>query len=726
MATRLYAWTLQVVRHPWRVITAWLLLLVAVTALALGLGGKTTSDYSLPGIESQQAQTLLDQRFPEAGNATIRMVFAAPANQTLAQGSAARAVAASLGEAAKAPEVADAGDPVLSTDGRIAYSDVTFAMPDAKVSEKARDQVLAAASPARAAGVQVEFGGSLMQADTEVGGPAEVVGAVVAFAVLAVALGSLIAAGLSLITAAVGVVIGILGVTAVSAFVDMTSTATALALMVGLAVGIDYALFILARHREQLQDRAVDPGTSIARAVATAGGAVVFAGATVVIALAALAVTGIPFLTVMGLAASGTVLLAVLVAISLVPAALALAGERLRPRTTRTTAKPGAWGTAWARAVLRRPVLVLLVGVVGLMALALPVKDLRLGLPSFAAQPATSTQHRGYDLLSQGFGAGANATLAAVVDTKGVPAAQRPAELNRLQAAFTADPGVATVAEPAANAAGTVAVIGIVPKTGPSDQATTDLVHRLRTLAPGTAHAGGALYIAGATALDIDVAAKLADALPLFIVLIVGLALVLLVIAFRSLLVPVKAALGFLLSIGASLGVTVWVFQQGHLADLLGLPSTGPIVSFLPILLIGVLFGLAMDYEVFLVSRMREAHQHRGDPVAAIVHGIAHGGRVVVAAALIMIAVFGGFVFHPDPMIKPIGFALAVGVLIDAFVVRMTLVPAAMALLGHRAWILPDRLARIVPDVDLEGTRLPHADTEAAGNGPLMSADRSS
>jgi RND superfamily putative drug exporter len=443
--------------------------------------------------------------------------------------------------------------------------------------------------------------------------------------------------------------------------------------------------------------------------VATAGGAVVFAGATVIIALAALAVTGIPFLTVMGLAAAATVLLAVLIAVSLVPAVLGLFGERMRPRTRRTRRTegreptPGSWGLAWGRAVTRKPLLVLLAGVIGLLALAVPARDLRLGLPGNVSQPVDSTQHKSYNLLTEGFGPGFNATLTAVVDLDGIPAADRTSTVTQLRTTLASDRGVAAVAEPVTNTDATLAVIAVVPKTGPDAQATTDLVHRLRENAPTIDKAGGTLYIAGTTAAAIDVAGKLSGALPLFIVIIVILALILLTIAFRSLLVPLKAALGFLLSVAASLGATVWVFQDGHLNGLLDIPSAGPVTGFLPVLLIGVLFGLAMDYEVFLVSRMREHDEHTGNAAEAITQGVARSGRVVSAAALIMVAVFGGFVFNHDPIIKSIGFALAFGVLVDAFVVRMTLVPAVMALLGRRAWGLPRWIDRITPDVDIEG-----------------------
>ncbi|GLW47302.1 membrane protein [Streptomyces sp. NBRC 14336] len=712
MASRLYTWARWAVRRRGLVVAVWLLLLAVVGGLGVTLHGRASTEFTVPGIESQQAQDLLEKEFPEASGGVVRVVLAAPGGGDLTAPDTSAAVGASLREAAEVDGVVNVSDPLkdrtVSPDRRIGYADVVFREQASDVPEESKDALSRAMEQARDAGLQVEFGGSAMEPKTEVGGPAEIVGVVVAFVVLALALGSLVAAGLPLLTALVGVAIGVLGVQFVSRYVEMTNTATVLALMIGLAVGIDYALFIISRHREQLADPDRDVADSIARAVATAGGAVVFAGATVIIALAALAVTGIPFLTVMGVAAAVTVLLAVLVAISLVPAALALLGERLRPRGRGTDRKaPGAWGLTWGRAVTRKPLLVLLAGVVGLLALALPARDLRLGLPSNASQPTSSTQYKSYDLLTEGFGPGFNATLTAIVDLDGVPAADRTTTVAELRADLAGDPGVTVAAPPVTNSDGSLAVVAVVPRTGPDAQATTDLVHRLRDHAPAVTEAGGTLYIAGQTAAAIDVSGKLSDAMPLFVALIVVLALILLTIAFRSLLVPLKAALGFLLSVAASLGATVWVFQDGHLMDLLEIPSAGPVTSFLPVLLIGVLFGLAMDYEVFLVSRMREHHEHTGDAAGAVTRGVASSGRVVSAAALIMVAVFGGFVFNHDPIIKSIGFALAFGVLVDAFVVRMTLVPAAMALLDRHAWWLPRWLDRVTPDVDIEGAKLP-------------------
>lgn len=518
-------------------------------------------------------------------------------------------------------------------------------------------------------------------------------------------------------SAQVGQLVGVLSVEFLARFIQLTDTATVLATMVGLAVGIDYALFIVSRHREQLAEPGQGVEDSIARAIATAGSAVVFAGSTVIIALAALAAAGIPFLTAMGLAAAGTVAVGVLVATTLVPAVLGFAEERLRPAVKRGRFRRhwseeravrvrGSWGLAWARLIGRAPALVLMACIAGLLVLALPARHLQLGLPGNESEPASSTQHQSYDLLAEGFGPGFNAALA-VVDATGIPASRRPQVLAQLAAILCHDPDIADVAPPVASPAGTIAVLSVVPETGPDAAATSTLVHQMRDDdLPLVSQAGGTGYVAGNTAADIDVSGRLGSALPVFIAIIVVLAFILMMIAFRSLLVPLTAVIGFLLSVAASLGVMVWVFQYGHLGGLVG-AAAAPIVSFVPVLLVGVLFGLAMDYEVFLISRMRERSELDRDPRAAVAAGLQRSGRVVCAAALIMTAVFAGFIPANDPIIKSIAFALTAGVLIDAFVVRLTLIPAAMTLLGRPAWQLPARLDRVLPHADIEGASLP-------------------
>jgi putative drug exporter of the RND superfamily len=719
----LYALGRWAVVHRGRVLLAWLLLLIVAGCLGTVLHGQLSSVFTVPGTESQNAQNLLAAKFPAAAGGTARVVFAAPPGTTLASRQDAAAVGASLANAARVPGVIAVSDPfragTVSAAKTIGYADVLFGEPGANVPQSAQDALAAAMSPARGAGLRVAFGGTAFASQGKVSGSGEVTGVVVAFIVLAVALSSVVAAGLPLLTALAGVAIGVLTVEFLARFIQLTNTATVLATMVGLAVGIDYALFIVSRHREQLADPGQDVEDSIARAIATAGSAVVFAGSTVIIALAALSAARIPFLTVMGLAAAGTVAVAVLVATTLVPAVLGFAGERLRPaakpgrfrryRSTERAARvSGSWGLGWARLIGRAPALVLVACIAGLVVLSLPLRHLQLGLPGNESEPASSTQHQSYDLLAEGFGPGFNATLAVVVDATGIPVSGRPRVITQLVGTLRRDPDIAEVAAPISNPAGSIVVFSVVPKTGPDATATSTLVHRMRDDdVPLVSRAGGTGYVAGNTAANIDVSARLGSALPVFIGIIVVLAFILLMIAFRSLLVPLTAVIGFLLSVAASLGVMVWVFQYGHFGGLVGTAAAVPIVSFVPVLLVGVLFGLAMDYEVFLISRMRERFERDRDPGAAVATGLQRSGRVVCAAALIMTAVFAGFIPANDPIVKSIAFALTTGVLIDAFVVRLTIIPAAMTLLGRHAWQLPARLDRILPHADIEGASLP-------------------
>ena len=737
MARALYAVGRWAVRHRGRVVLAWLALLVVVGGLGVALHGQLSSVFTVPGTESQNAQNLLQQKFPVAAGGTARVVFAAPAGTTLAAAKDVSAIRASLAAAGRVPGVISVGNPyqdgALSASKAIGYADVLFRQQAANVPQTARNDLQAAMSPARSAGITVAYGGTAYAANGKVEGTGEVSGIVVAFIVLAVALGSLLAAGFPLVAALAGVAIGVLFTEFLARFIQMTNTATVLATMIGIAVGIDYALFIVSRHREQLADPGQEAEDSIGRAIGTAGTSVVFAGSTVIVALAALSAAGIPFLAVMGLVAAGTVALSVLVAITLVPAMLGFAGERLRPRPGRpgrpwTRAHPwqerrGRWGLAWARLIRRGPAVVLLVFIAALVVIALPARGLRLGLPGNNSEPAASTQHQSYELLAQGFGPGFNATLAVVVDASGIPAGNRAAVVRALAGKLSRDPGIAVVSAPVANPARTIVVLSVTPTTGPNAQATTNLVNRMRTTdVPLADRAGGTAYVAGNTAANIDVSSRLGSAFPLFLAIIVVVAFLLLMVAFRSLLIPLAAVVGFLLSVAASLGVMVWFFQDGHLSGLSGITAAAPIVSFVPILLVGVLFGLAMDYQVFLTSRMREAFERDGDAAAAVTAGVERSGRVVCAAALIMTSVFAGFIPTGDPIIKSIAFALTAGVLIDAFVVRLILVPATMNLLGRAAWWLPARLDRLLPQADIEGTSLPRVPGGAGPSGQAITS----
>ncbi len=553
------------------------------------------------------------------------------------------------------------------------------------IKSSQREQLQEAFAPVEKAGVDVEFGGAAGEEKAEVGGASELIGIVVALIVLTITFGSLLTAGLPLLTAAIGVGTGVLGITLFTAFTTLSSTTSSLAAMLGLAVGIDYALFIVSRYRTGVV-QGMDPEEAIGHAVGTSGSAVVFAGSTVAIALAALTVCGIPFLTAMGLAAAGTVVIAVLIALTLVPALLGFAGRRAlkgkdleRPRGTEET-----MGKRWVGLVTRHRVLAAVIPAVALLVLAMPVLNMRLGLPGEGTAPKHETKRQAYDLITKGFGAGANGQLTVVAElpSKGGPAAAESVatELGKLE-------DVAKVGKPAFSPDNSIAVIGVTPTSGPETTATEDLVETVRDQT--VAADGTNLLVAGSTASNIDVSKQLSDSLPLYLVVVVGLALILLTVAFRSIPVPLLAIVGFLLTIGASFGAVVAVFQEGTAAGLFGVEASPTILSFLPVLAIGILFGLAMDYQVFLVSRMREEHAHGAEALDSVRVGFRHGARVVTAAALIMISVFAGFIVPEEPIIKSIGFALAVGILFDAFVVRMTIVPAVMAMLGARAWWIP-------------------------------------
>ncbi|MEH0819459.1 MULTISPECIES: MMPL family transporter [unclassified Micromonospora] len=716
MATLLYRLGRASLRHRRLVVAVWLVVLVGLGIAAATLRGPTASNFTMPGTESQQALDLLAERFPAASGATGTIAVKAPAAGQLGTPEGQAVVKGVVQEAATLPGVVGAVDPfqvqALSPDGRYALVQVQFAEGADEVTDDQRAAYEKVGAQAEAQGWQVAPGGEVLNSEPEVGST-EALGVLVAAIVLIVTFGSLVAAGMTMLNALIGVAVGMAGLYALSGVVELTSTAPILALMLGLAVGIDYSLFITSRHRQNLLE-GLEPDEAVGRAVGTAGSAVLFAGATVVIALAGLAVVDIPFLTVMGLAAAGTVTVAVLVAITLQPALLGFAGRKVLPRKLRgAEAAPGTDGTPpaedrsgfgfrWAHWVTKLRIPVILVGLLGLGLLALPAQDMRLALPDAATAPEGSAARVSNDVIREGFGPGFTGRLAVVV-TSDSPQ-DTAAAVPQVTALIQGTEGVLAVAPPQVDPSGRTALLGVIPKTGPTDAATETLVQDIRE---GVGAIGNAeVLLTGVTAIGIDVSEKLTDALPVYLLLVVGLSILLLMLVFRSILVPVKAALGFLLTVAATFGITVAVFQQGHLADLVGLDTPGPLISFLPILLIGILFGLAMDYEVFLVSRMREDFVHGDTARQATINGMGHGARVVTAAALIMMSVFGGFVFLDDPVIKSMGFALAIGVAIDAFVVRMTIVPAVMSLLDRTAWWLPRWLDRALPNVDIEGEGL--------------------
>ncbi|MGP4009129.1 MMPL family transporter [Streptomyces sp. 4N124] len=715
MATFLYKLGRLAFRRRRLVALIW----VALLALA-GFGAATAasappSSFSIPGTEAQKAFDLLDQRFPGGGadGATARVVFKAPQGQQITDPAYKATVESTVKDLKSgSQQVASVTDPFteasVSSDGTTAYTEVFYKVGGEELTDTTRHALENSGQNAKAEGLQVEIGGDALAPQPE-SGAGEVIGIAIAAVVLVITFGSLIAAGLPLFTAILGVATGIAGIMILANPLGLDSSSSTLAMMIGLAVCIDYALFIVSRYRAELAD-GHDREEAAGRALGTAGSAVVFAGLTVVIALAGLTVADIPTLTKMGLAAAGTVLIAVLIALTLVPALLGFTGKRILSRKDRRAAKSAAGtppqpakenaGTRWGRFVLRRPLWVLLIGVLGLGAVAVPAASLNLGMPDDGSQPTSTTQRRAYDLLADSFGPGFNGPLLVVVDGTKAAAARTADDINAMD-------GVDSVTQPVLNKAGDTAMITVVPKARPSSEQTKTLVHDIRRAGTGIkADTGSTVLVTGATAMNIDFSQKMNDALMPYLALVVGLAFLLLMAVFRSILVPLKAALGFLLSVLAALGAVVVVFQWGWLGSLFGVEETGPIVAMIPIFMVGVIFGLAMDYEVFLVTRIREAYVHGEDPRQAIVTGFQLGARVVTAAAVIMIAVFSGFISSGEQMIKLMGFCLAIAVLFDAFIIRMAVVPAVLALLGHKAWWLPKWLDRILPNVDVEGERL--------------------
>ncbi|QWB22999.1 MULTISPECIES: MMPL family transporter [Streptomyces] len=729
MATFLYKLGRLAFRRRWLMVLLWVVVLFGAGFAASAAPAPPADTFSMPGTESQKAFDLLQKKFPDASadGAGARVVVRAPEGGKISEPAQKAHVATLVAELRKSPQVASVSDPfatkAVSEDGSTAYAIATYKVPAAEVGDKAHDALDDALARARDAGLTAEAGGDAVKIDAAMSGTGEKIGILVSALVLLLTFGSVIAAGMPLLTALIGVGVGISAITALGATLGLSSTTSTLAMMLGLAVGIDYALFIVSRYRAELTEGR-DRADAAGRAVGTAGSAVVFAGLTVIVALAGLAVVNIPMLTKMGLAAAGTVAIAVLVALTFVPALLGFApvkvlrrrdrhrfsGKPLSARRQRKADKLAAkdarrkpnLGSRWAGYVLRHPVAVLVLAVLGLGAVAVPAASLELGLPGEGTMAPDTTQRKAYDLLSGSFGPGFNGPLTITVEGPDAKAAADTVG-NRL----AGQDGVATVTPATPNEAGDTAILNVVPTTGPTDAATEDLVRHLRSLADGfRADTGAEVLVTGQTAMFIDFSETLDDALLPYLALVVGLAFLLLVVVFRSVLVPLKAALGFLLSVTAALGAVVAVFQWGWLADVFGVDQPSPIMSTMPIFMIGVVFGLAMDYEVFLVTRMREAYVHGARPAEAVVTGFRYGGRVVAAAAAIMISVFSGFIVEDNDFVKMIGFGLAAAVLFDAFLVRMTIVPALFALLGKSAWWLPRWLDRVLPNLDVEGAKL--------------------
>lgn len=776
MSTFLYRLGKSAYTKPWYFLTVWILILGVIGAL-LGINGiQSSSEMKIEGTESQKVLDMLVKELPAAAGGQASVAFTAPDGERLdtpersalilkaindvysmdyiinpaelaAQAAAAAGQAAGADPAAARGQTAAAdpsvaasqtdaagqataaaqaapygplivnGAPVpgvmLSADGSIALFQFQFTVQQTSLPSSVPDNVIKAVTEVEQAGSGITAIPSDSLKSTPSIGSTEAIGVAVAAVVLFITLGSIVAAGLPLITALLGVAISVGGAFALSNIVHMNDITPILAVMIGLAVGIDYSLFIVNRQRRLILDENLSAKEAASRAVGTAGSAVFFAGLTVIIALCGMLVIGIGFLSTMALVAAVSVLITVLLALTLLPALLGLVGERICTAKARSKNVASAnkdrhgFSHRWANATVkyRWAIIVLVVLVLGTA--AIPVTKMELGIPSGASANLDTPARQSYDIISKGFGEGFNGPLLLVAQPNNPSDKISMETLGKLVQELQMHDNVTLVSPMGVNATGDIAIISLIPKTGPTDTKTRDLVQDLRDPASSLASANDVtLGVTGFTAINIDMSSKLSDAFPLYIGIIVILSLIILLLVFRSVIVPIKATVGFILSVLATFGLTTAVYQWGWLHSLFGFDTGGPLLSFMPILVTGILYGLAMDYQVFLVSSMREAYVHGRHGNDSVVHGYDLASRVVLAAGVIMVSVFAGFIFAPDAMIKQIGFALAFGILIDAFIIRMTLVPAVMAVFGDKAWWLPKWLDRLLPNLDVEGDKL--------------------
>ncbi|HET6359185.1 MMPL family transporter [Streptomyces sp.] len=694
-------------RRPWVTIATWAVALLLVLPLAATVGGSFVDDLVAPGSQSEEAMELLEERFPEASGGSAMAVFAAPEGERLERHRPA--VDAAVAKIADVEHVATAAGPftagTLSPDGRIGFARITFDVPAMEVDPKEIEALTDAIEPARGDGVVVELGGDavFINAETETSG-AEAAGLLTGLVILVVAFGTILAALVPIVLALVAVAAGLGSVMLLANAMDVSTAAPTIGAMIGLGVGIDYALFIVARHREN-RAAGQDNATALSNAMGSSGAAVLFAGGTVIVAMAALGLTGLGFLTSIGLSTALVVLFAVAAALTLLPALLSLLGDRVHKRSRRGRKRPveRAEDTAWwrfAHRVSGRPWRYLLAASAVLLALAAPALRMETGFPDAGDDSTSTTHRRAYDLLAGGFGPGFNAPLLIVADLTrpGAGAEDVPALSRRI----AADPGIATVGEPQTSAAGDTVVLSMFPTTAPADAETSRTLERVRDLVPDN------VAVSGLTAMTDDLTEQLADTLPIFIAAILAASFLLLMVVFRSVALPLKAALVNLLSIGGAYGVVVAVFQWGWLGGLFNLQDTFLIASPMPTIFFAVLFGLSMDYEVFLLSRVREEYAATGDTTESVARGMAATGRVITSAALIMAVVFLSFVANPSPLVKMMGLGLATAIVLDATIVRMVLVPAAMALMGRANWWLPRWLDHRLPHIGVEDAEQPH------------------
>ncbi len=716
MARVLYGVARFCVRRRFVVLAVWLLVTVVLVAVSQRMGDSTNDNLTLPGTDSQRATDALNKSFPDQANGSSPIVLHV-SNGKLTDSKYASAVNQAAADVAKQHDVASVVNPLtsqgasaLSKDQATGYLSVTTSVnPGAMSIDNAQNIIDAAATPAHAAGIQVETGGQLGQ---KVSKPAtessELIGIIAAMVILTFTFGTVVSMLLPILNAILALASTLAIIRILSHVMTVSTVAPTLATMIGLGVGIDYALFIVTRHFRGI-DGGMDLRESIARAAATSGGAVVFAGGTVTIALVSLAVADIPLVTTMGLMAAIAVVVAVSAALTLLPAMLAITGPkinslRVRNRPDETANKQGAWAR-WARAVAGRPVVAGVAALAILIPLAIPLLSLSLGQKDVAALSTSTTARRAYDLISKNFGPGVNGPLIVAVSLGSPAKSSSDPRLQTLQTDVSQTNGVAAVTPAQIDKAGTAAFFNVVSTKGPADNATTSLVDNLRQTVIPKAEKGTDMKadVGGTTAGYIDLASNISSKLLLQILVVIALSFLLLTLAFRTVVIPIQAALMNVLSIGAAYGVLTAIFQYGWLHGLIGLNGSVPIVSYVPLFMFAILFGLSMDYEVFLVSQIEE-HVHAGeDNKSSVVSGLVTSARVITAAAAIMVFVFGGFVLNGDPTVKQFGVGLAVAVILDATIVRCLLVPALMVLMGKINWYMPKWLDRIVPHVSIEG-----------------------
>jgi putative drug exporter of the RND superfamily len=717
MSTYLYRLARFAFRRRRLVVAIWVAAAIAAIALAQASGGKTNDTFTIPGTESQDAANLLTERLPAFSGGQTTIVFATHGSAKITDPAAEAAISAAMAKLTSIPHVSVVTTPAesrqISRSGQVGLGQVQWSEPAASVPDASLTRLDNDMNAVRAVGLEVEYNGSVFPGwNVTPSELPELIGLIIAFIILMITFGAFAAAGLPILGAILGVITTMMGITAVASLVNIASTSTTVATMLGLSCGIDYGVFILFRHRTNLLN-GMTPEESVPLAAGTAGSSVIFAGLTVIIALCGLFVVGIPFLTVMGLAAAVAVAVTLLIALTLLPAILGFAGmkvvkfarlpglgARAERVARRTAAEPDSTlGARWAGFVVRHRIPVLIGGVALLGVLAIPALSIQLGLPSGSSMPPGNTQRKAYDLTTEAFGAGFNGALTIVAE-----GASGPADGDQIAAALRKLPDVADVI-PVLTQNG-IALIRLIPDSGPNDTATATLVNTIRndrTTIEGST--GTHILVGGTTASNIDVSAKLSAALLPFLITVVGLAFILLTFAFRTILVPIKSIAGFLLSMAAALGAQVAIFQWGWGRHIFGI-TPSETISFLPLIMLAIIFGLSSDYEVFVVSRIKEEYTKNGGARQAVQRGTGLSARVVTAAALIMFAIFVAFMMNNNPTIKAIGFSFAAGVFLDAFVVRLTLVPAVMAIIRSRLWYHPEWFARYIPDPDIEGHRL--------------------